>query len=106
MTGAVGRPEALHSQDRTILPNRLIFHCEHVYHVSPQVEGHIRTPAVGKIDEIHNLNLSTSVGEDMSDHLKYFTEHLPATFAYAGVDVERSGLFTGCGASRSPAAAC
>jgi len=22
-------------------------------------------------------------------------EHLPATFAYAGVDVERSGLFTG-----------
>ncbi len=45
--------------------------------------------------EIHNLNLATSAGEDMSDHLKYFTEHLPATFAYAGVDVERSGLFTG-----------
>jgi len=47
------------------------------------------------VDEIHNLNLATSAGEDMSDHLKYFTEHLPATFAYAGVDVERSGLFTG-----------
>ena len=47
------------------------------------------------VDEIHNLNLSTSAGEDMSDHLKYFTEHLPATFAYAGVNVERSGLFTG-----------
>ena len=31
----------------------------------------------------------------MPDHLKYFTEHLPATFAYAGVNVERSGLFTG-----------
>jgi len=42
----------------------------------------------------------------MSDHLKYFTEHLPATFAYAGVDVERSGLFTGSGAGRSPDAAC
>ena len=47
------------------------------------------------VDEIHNLNLATSAGEDMSDHLKYFAEHLPATFAYAGVNVERSGLFTG-----------
>jgi hypothetical protein len=24
------------------------------------------------VDEIHNLNLATSAGEDMSDHLKYF----------------------------------
>jgi len=47
------------------------------------------------LDEIHNLNLATSAGEDMSDHIKYFTEHLPATFIYAGIDVERSGLFTG-----------
>lgn len=47
------------------------------------------------IDEIHNLNLATAAGEDMSDYLKYFTEHLPATFVYAGIDVERSGLFTG-----------
>jgi hypothetical protein len=46
------------------------------------------------VDELHNLNLATSAGEDMSDHLKYFTEHLPATFAYAGIDVERR-LFTG-----------
>ena len=27
--------------------------------------------------------------------MKYFTEHIPATFVYAGIDVERSGLFTG-----------
>ncbi|MCO6004033.1 TniB family NTP-binding protein [Actinoallomurus purpureus] len=47
------------------------------------------------VDEIHNLNLGTSAGEDMSDHLKYFTEHLPATFVYAGINVEREGLFTG-----------
>lgn len=47
------------------------------------------------VDEIHNLNLATSAGEDMSDHLKYFTEHLPATFVYAGIDVARQGLFTG-----------
>lgn len=47
------------------------------------------------VDEIHNLNLDTRAGEDLSDHLKYFTEHLPATFVYAGIDVERSGVFTG-----------
>lgn len=47
------------------------------------------------VDEIHNLNLGTSAGEDLSDHMKYFTEHLPATFVYAGIEVERSGLFTG-----------
>jgi hypothetical protein len=27
------------------------------------------------VDELHNLNLATAAGEDMSDHLKYFTEH-------------------------------
>ncbi len=47
------------------------------------------------VDEIHNMNLATIAGEDLSDHLKYFTEHLPATFVYAGINVERCGLFTG-----------
>jgi hypothetical protein len=47
------------------------------------------------VDELHNINLATAAGEDHSDHMKYFTEHLPATFIYAGIDVERSGLFTG-----------
>jgi hypothetical protein len=47
------------------------------------------------VDEIHNLNLATLAGEELSDHLKYFTEHLPATFVYAGINVERCGLFTG-----------
>ena len=47
------------------------------------------------VDEIHNLNLDTRAGEELSDHMKYFTEHLPATFVYAGIDVERSGVLTG-----------
>lgn len=46
------------------------------------------------VDEIHNLNLATSAGEEMSDHLKYFSDHIPATFVYAGIDVE-SLLFNG-----------
>lgn len=47
------------------------------------------------VDEIHLMNHATTAGEDLSDHLKYFTEHLPATFVYAGINVEQSGLFTG-----------
>jgi hypothetical protein len=47
------------------------------------------------IDELHNLNLATRTGAEVSDQLKYFSERLPATFVYAGIDVERVGLFTG-----------
>lgn len=28
------------------------------------------------IDELHNVNMATTIGEDYSDHMKYFTEHL------------------------------
>jgi Bacterial TniB protein len=47
------------------------------------------------VDEIHNLNLATRAGAEVSDQLKYFSERLPATFVYAGIDVARSGLFAG-----------
>jgi hypothetical protein len=47
------------------------------------------------IDELHNINMATTGGEDHSDHMKYLTEHLPATFIYAGIDVERANVFTG-----------
>jgi DNA transposition AAA+ family ATPase len=47
------------------------------------------------IDEMHNLNLATRAGADVSDQLKYFAERLPATFVYAGIEVEAQGLFAG-----------
>jgi hypothetical protein len=47
------------------------------------------------VDEIHNINMATSTGKDLSDHLKYFAEHIPATFVYAGINVQHEGLFTG-----------
>jgi AAA domain len=47
------------------------------------------------VDEIHNLQLSTRNGAEVSDTLKYFSERIPATFVYSGVDVDRAGLFTG-----------
>jgi Bacterial TniB protein len=47
------------------------------------------------VDEIHNLQLATRTGAEVSDTLKYFSERIPATFVYAGIDVEREGLFSG-----------
>ena len=47
------------------------------------------------VDEIHNLNLATRVGAESSDQLKYLAERIPATFVYAGIDVEHAGLFSG-----------
>jgi hypothetical protein len=47
------------------------------------------------VDELHNLNLATRAGAEVSDQLKYFAERLPATFIYAGIDVEAEGLFAG-----------
>jgi Bacterial TniB protein len=47
------------------------------------------------VDEIHNLQLATRNGAEVSDTLKYFSERIPATFVYAGIDVEREGLFAG-----------
>jgi hypothetical protein len=47
------------------------------------------------VDEIHNLQLATRNGAEVSDTLKYFSERIPATFVYAGIDVQRQGLFTG-----------
>ncbi|WP_438272387.1 TniB family NTP-binding protein [Streptomyces bobili] len=40
------------------------------------------------VDEIHNISLQTRTGAEVSDTLKYFSERIPATFAYAGIDVE------------------
>lgn len=47
------------------------------------------------VDEIHNIALHTRNGAEASDMLKYFSERIPATFVYAGIDVERAGLLSG-----------
>ncbi len=47
------------------------------------------------VDEIHNISLNTRHGADVSDTLKYFSERIPATFTYAGIDVEGGGLLSG-----------
>jgi hypothetical protein len=58
------------------------------------VAAHVHADLV-LVDEIHNIRLATRSGAEASDQLKYLAERLPATFAYAGVDVEAQGLFAG-----------
>src|SRR6266516_3314200 len=93
--GPSGIPASLHVPDPAIPAKPPAPHREHVSYVSAQVRGHLRLPAVGKVDELHNLNLATRAGAEVSDQLKYFAERLPATFVYAGIDVESAGLFAG-----------
>lgn len=47
------------------------------------------------VDEVHNISLATRAGAEVSDTLKYFSERIPATFVYAGVNVEEEGLLSG-----------
>ncbi|MFJ6185289.1 TniB family NTP-binding protein [Streptomyces sp. NPDC092295] len=47
------------------------------------------------VAELRDLSRATRSGAEVSDTLKYFTERIPATFVYAGVDLEAKGLFNG-----------
>jgi hypothetical protein len=47
------------------------------------------------VDELHNLNTAARAGAEASDTLKYFSERIPATFIYAGIRLERTGLLSG-----------
>lgn len=44
------------------------------------------------VDEIHNVSQVTRAGAEVSDTLKYFSERIPATFVYAGINLEGSEL--------------
>ncbi|MEV6537056.1 TniB family NTP-binding protein [Streptomyces sp. NPDC051639] len=47
------------------------------------------------VDELHNISLTTRHGAEVADTLKYFSERIPATFIYAGIDIKDSGLLSG-----------
>jgi hypothetical protein len=73
-----------------------IIACANITDIIESVCGVAVDTRVGLVcDEIHNLRLTTRTGAEVSDTLKYFSERIPATFVYAGIDVEREGLFAG-----------
>ncbi len=47
------------------------------------------------VDEVHGIDRSRASHEQQSDQLKYFMDHVPATFVLAGINVENCGFFTG-----------
>ncbi|WP_327591524.1 ATP-binding protein [Streptomyces chartreusis] len=47
------------------------------------------------VDELHNISLASRSGAEVADTLKYFSERIPATFVYAGIDIEHSDLLSG-----------
>lgn len=52
------------------------------------------------IDEIHNLKQDRQGASDATNYLKQLSEKCPATFVYAGANVEASGLLDGGWASQ------
>lgn len=47
------------------------------------------------VDEVHGIDRSHTSHDQQSDQLKYFMDHVPATFVLAGINVENCGFFTG-----------
>jgi hypothetical protein len=74
----------------------------HVVYETSQFRAGIRAPAVGKIDDVHFLDLSAKEGKVANDHLKYLANHTAATFVFTGADLNTSGLFLeGTGSTRA-----
>lgn len=46
------------------------------------------------VDDIHFLNLKNRADREVNDHLKFLANSVSATFVYAGIEVERSGLLS------------
>jgi hypothetical protein len=47
------------------------------------------------VDEVHGIDRSRTSHAQQSDQLKYFMDHVPATFVLAGINVENCGFFNG-----------
>lgn len=47
------------------------------------------------VDDVHLLDTRTRSGAETSDQIKHLGERIPATFVYAGVEVDDSPLLTG-----------
>jgi hypothetical protein len=63
-------------------------------HQACQLMTDLRTSLV-IVDEVHGIDRSRASHDQQSDQLKYFMDHVPATFVLAGINVENCGFFTG-----------
>ena len=63
-------------------------------HQACQLMTDLRTSLV-IVDEVHEIDRSRASHAQQSDQLKYFMDHVPATFVLAGINVENCGFFNG-----------
>jgi len=63
-------------------------------HQACQLMADLKTSLV-IVDEVHGIDRSRASHDQQSDQLKYFMDHVPATFVLAGINVEDCGFFTG-----------
>jgi hypothetical protein len=63
-------------------------------HQACQLMTDLKTSLV-LIDEVHEIDRSRASHDQQSDQLKYFMDHIPATFVLAGINVENCGFFSG-----------
>jgi hypothetical protein len=63
-------------------------------HQACQLMTDLKTSLV-LIDEVHEIDRSRASHDQQSDQLKYFMDHVPATFVLAGINVENCGFFSG-----------
>jgi hypothetical protein len=63
-------------------------------HQACQLMTDLRTSLV-LVDEVHEIDRSRASHQAQSDQLKYFMDHVPATFVLAGINVENCGFFAG-----------
>jgi Bacterial TniB protein len=63
-------------------------------HQACQLMSDLKTSLV-LIDEVHEIDRSRASHDQQSDQLKYFMDHVPATFVLAGINVENCGFFSG-----------
>ena len=78
----LGAPYAARSSETTLT------------HQACQLMTDLKTSLV-IVDEVHGIDRSRASHDQQSDQLKYFMDHVPATFVLAGINVENCGFFTG-----------
>jgi DNA polymerase III delta prime subunit len=78
----LGAPYAARSSETTLT------------HQACQLMTDLKTSLV-IVDEVHGIDRSRASHDQQSDQLKYFMDHIPATFVLAGINVENCGFFTG-----------
>lgn len=63
-------------------------------HQACQLMTDLKTSLV-LVDEVHGIDRSRAGHDQQSDQLKYFMDHVPATFVLAGINVLGCGFFNG-----------